>query len=176
MEIRDARPADMEAVTAIYNDAIRHSRAVWTETPVDVADRRRWLAGHRRAGDAVLVAVDGDGTIVGYASFGAWRPWEGYRHTVEHSLYVRSDRHRQGIGRALLLQLVERARAAGKHAMVAGIEAENAASIRLHRRLGFEPVGRLSQVGSKFGAWLDLLFLERLLDERPAPPAPPGAR
>jgi phosphinothricin acetyltransferase len=112
--------------------------------------------------------------VAGYASFGDWRAWDGYRHTVEHSVYVRADRRGDGIGEALMLALIERARTSGKHVMVAAIEAGNAGSIRLHEKLGFERVGHLKEVGAKFGGWLDLAFLQLTLDARKTPDQPPA--
>ncbi len=170
MLIRDAAPADAGAIAAIYNDAVAHSTAIWNEVLVDAANRVTWMGDRQQQGYPVLVAVDeGDGTVLGYASFGDWRAFDGYRYTVEHSVYVRGDRRRGGIGRALMLALIGRARALGKHVMVAGIEAGNAASIRLHLDLGFQQVGLMPQVGAKFGRWLDLAFLQLLLDEKPQP-------
>jgi len=123
----------------------------------------------QKAGYPVLVAVNGAEGVLGYASFGDWRAWDGYRHTVEHSVYVRADQRGKGVGEALMHALIKRARRIGKHVMVAGIEARNAGSIRLHEKLGFEHVGHLKQVGTKFGGWLDLLFLQLILDERAEP-------
>lgn len=169
MKILDAGEDDVVGITAIYNDAVEHTTAIWNETKVDTANRLAWLADRWRVGYPVLVAVDEGGGVLGYASFGDWRAWDGYRHTVEHSVYVRADQRGNGIGKALMLALIERARAIGKHVMVAGIEAKNVGSIRLHERLGFEPVGHLKQVGTKFGAWLDLVFLQLTLDARTVP-------
>lgn len=175
MNIRDAIPADMEGVTAIYNDAVEHTTAIWNETKIDTANRLAWLADRQRAGYPVLVAVDAAGGVLGYASFGDWRAWDGYRHTVEHSVYVRADQRGNGIGKALMLALIDRAREIGKHVMVAGIEAGNIGSIRLHEKLGFEHVGLLKQVGSKFNVWLDLAFLQLTLDVRTVPDEPASA-
>ncbi len=172
MQIRDAGRGDIEGITAIYNDAVERTTAIWNDTTVDAANRAAWLADRERAGYPVLVAVDDDGGVLGYASFGDWRAWDGYRHTVEHSVYVRADQRGSGIGKALMLALIDRARTIGKHVMVAGIEAGNAGSIRLHERLGFETVGHLKEVGTKFGAWLDLVFMQLTLDARAAPDRP----
>lgn len=169
MQVRDARDDDLEGVTAIYNDAVLNTTAIWNEVAVDLSNRRAWLADRERAGYPVLVAVDEGGSVLGYASFGDWRAFDGYRHTVEHSVYVRSDVRGGGIGKALMAELIARARAIGKHVMVAGIEAENRSSIALHERFGFEQVGLLPQVGMKFGRWLDLAFLQLVLDDRAAP-------
>lgn len=168
MRIREATEADMAAVTAIYNHAVTRTTAIWNETEVDLANRLAWRAERLRAGYPVLVAVEeaeGGEEILGYASFGDWRAFDGYRNTVEHSVYIRADQQGRGLGRALMEALVLRARALGKHVMVAGIEAGNLASIRLHESLGFRQVGLLPQVGTKFGQWLDLAFLQLTLDD-----------
>lgn len=172
MDVRDAGQDDIEDITAIYNDAVEHTTAIWNETRIDAANRRAWLADRQRAGYPVLVAVDSAGSVLGYASFGDWRAWDGYRHTVEHSVYVRADQRGNGIGEALMRVLIARARASGKHVMVAGIEARNTGSIRLHEKLGFEHAGHLKQVGAKFGSWLDLAFLQLMLDSRAVPDQP----
>lgn len=171
MNIVDATEHHIEGITAIYNDAVENSTAIWNDLKVDSANRIAWLADRQRSGYPVLVAVADDDSVLGYASFGGWRAWDGYRHTVEHSIYVRADQRGNGIGKQLLIVLIERARAIGKHVMVAGIEAGNLASIRLHERLGFEHAGSLKEVGVKFDTWLDLTFLQLKLDSRAADPA-----
>ncbi len=173
--IRDAIPGDIDAITAIYNHAVEHSTAIWNESTVDAANRMAWLSDRRRAGYPVLVAImddgssSGEGEVLGYASFADWRAWDGYRHTVEHSVYVHQDQRGKGVGRALLMALIERARAIGKHVMVAGIEAGNNGSIRMHEQLGFEQGGHMKQVGAKFGRWLDPVFLYLRLDNKAHP-------
>lgn len=171
MQIRDAVDADAPAIAAIYNDAVVNTTAIWNEVQVDAANRVGWMADRRRLGYPVLVAVDGDGIVLGYASFGDWRAFDGYRHTVEHSVYVRTDRRGGGIGKALMQALITRARDIGKHVMVAAIEAGNQGSIALHEALGFQRTGLMPQVGMKFGRWLDLAFLQLILDDRPTPDA-----
>ncbi|WDY55865.1 GNAT family N-acetyltransferase [Pseudomonas sp. PSKL.D1] len=168
MKIINATGDHIAGITAIYNDAVENSTAIWNDAKVDTNNRRAWLADRARAGYPVLVAIDTGNNVLGYASFGDWRAWDGYRHTVEHSIYVRADQRGNGIGKHLLSALVDRARSIGKHVMVAGIEAENLASIRLHERLGFEHAGKLREVGVKFGTWLDLTFLQLKLDARSA--------
>ncbi|MBB4822669.1 phosphinothricin acetyltransferase [Pseudomonas alcaligenes] len=163
-EIRDASEADLPGILAIYNAAVEHTTAIWNENLVDLANRRAWLAERSGAGFPVLVARDAAGEVVGYASYGAWRPHDGYKHTVEHSVYVRADQRGKGLGPQLMQALIERARSAGLHVMVGAIESENTASIRLHQRLGFVITGQMPQVGRKFGRWLDLTFMQLILE------------
>lgn len=169
MHIRNAIQEDIPGITAIYNDAVANTTAIWNETEVDEQNRVEWMAARLKSGYPVLVAADDDNAVLGYATFGDWRAFDGYRHTVEHSIYVRKDRRGEGTGEALMVALIEQARAIGKHVMVAGIEANNTGSIRLHEKLGFEHVGHLKQVGTKFGQWLDLAFLQLTLDQRTDP-------
>lgn len=171
MQIRDASPAHLPGILAIYNDAVLNTAAIWNDSIVDLANREAWLADRQRAGYPILVAVDETDAVLGYASFGDWRPFDGFRNTVEHSVYVHADHRGAGLGRILMSALIERARGIGKHVMVAAVEAGNAGSIRLHESLGFERVGLLPQVGVKFGRWLDLAFLQLVLDERATPDA-----
>ena len=170
-EIRDALPADLPAILDIYNDAVRNTTAIWNETPVDLANRQAWFDARAQQGYPILVAVDG-ADVLGYASFGDWRPFEGFRHTVEHSVYVRSDQRGKGLGPALMIALIERAQGGGKHVMVAAIESGNAASVHLHERLGFVVTGQMPQVGVKFGRWLDLTFMQRVLNPGAEPDLP----
>lgn len=162
MQVRDARAADAEAIAAIYNDAVLNTTAIWNDVTVDAGDRAEWIAQRQGSGFPVLVATDG-GDVVGYATYGSFRPHDGFRHTVEHSVYVRGDQRGSGIGGTLMAQLIERARENGVHVMVAAIESGNAGSLRLHERFGFVETGRMPGVGTKFGSWLDLVLLQLAL-------------
>jgi len=166
--IRDATDADLPAIRDIYNHAVQHTTAIWNDSQVDLDDRRAWYAARAGRGFPVLVA-DADGAVLGYASYGDFRAFDGFRGTVEHSVYVAPGARGRGLGRALLAALIDRARAQGLHVMVAAIEAGNAPSLALHRALGFRQVGTMDQVGQKFGRWLDLTLMELRLDDRPAP-------
>ncbi|QLC73600.1 N-acetyltransferase family protein [Pseudomonas sp. LPB0260] len=161
--ICDANAGDLPGILAIYNDAVQNTTAIWNETLVDLNNRSAWLAERRAAGFPVLVARDSAGQVLGYASYGTWRSIEGFRHTVEHSVYVRGDQRGRGLGPALMQALIERARGAGLHVLVAAIESGNTASIRLHERLGFVTTGQMPQVGRKFDRWLDLTFMQLIL-------------
>ncbi|CCE75463.1 GNAT family N-acetyltransferase [Clavibacter nebraskensis] len=158
MRIRPAEPRDIDDLLAIRNDAILHGTALWTEDPVDRAERERWFRETTEAGDPILVA-EVDGAFAGYGTYGPWRRLSGYRFSVEDSVYVRDAFQGQGVGRALVEAVVEHARAAGKRAVFADIEARNTGSIRLHERLGFRRVGLLPGIGWKFGRPLDLAIL-----------------
>ncbi|MFJ2546163.1 GNAT family N-acetyltransferase [Pseudomonas sp. NPDC087612] len=168
--LRDAVPADLPGIREIYNDAVLNTTAIWNEQAVDLANRQAWFDARQYQGYPILVAVDAGEQVLGYASFGDWRPFEGFRHTVEHSVYIRSDQRGNGLGPRLMQALIERARACNKHVMVAAIESGNSASIRLHQRLGFTLNGQMPQVGVKFGRWLDLTFMQLILNPDAPPP------
>ncbi|MFD0986288.1 GNAT family N-acetyltransferase [Methyloligella solikamskensis] len=160
--IRDATERDLSSILRILNEAIETTTASWDHdksTPERCTD---WFEQRRQKGFPVLVAEGADG-VIGFASFGIFRPFQGFLHTAEHSIYVASEARRQGAGRALMEELIQRARALQMHVLVAGIEAGNAASLALHQQAGFEVVGRLPQVGRKFDRWLDLVFMQRFL-------------
>lgn len=165
--IRSATPDDAAAIAAIYNHAVTQTAAIWSDQTVDAANRAAWIKA--RLGDRLPVFVWDQGGVLGYASYGPWRPFDGFRETVEHSVYVAPDAQGAGIGRRLMEALITRARADGLHVMVAGIDAGNQGSIALHERLGFRQTALMPQVGQKFGRWLDLAFLQLVLDDRAAP-------
>jgi phosphinothricin acetyltransferase len=162
VNIEEASDSDLPGIVAIYNEAITTSTAVFSDRPVTIESQRQWLSDRRAAGHPVIVARE-DGAVLGFASYGHFRPSPGYALTVEHSVYVHAGRRREGIGRRLVKELLERARRDGKHAVVAGIDAENRSSLLMHEQLGFEQVGRLPQVARKFDRWLDLVFMELVL-------------
>ncbi|MDQ0422619.1 phosphinothricin acetyltransferase [Peteryoungia aggregata LMG 23059] len=162
--LRDATQADLSAIRDIYNHAVEHTTAIWNDVLIDLDNRRAWLELRRAKGFPVLVA-EVDGRIAGYASYGDWRAFDGYRHTVEHSVYVEKDHYGRGLGKALMAALIERARAGNIHVMIAAIEAGNQGSIALHQSLGFRLVGTHHEVGQKFGRWLDLTMMELKLGE-----------
>ncbi len=159
MIIRNAATADLPGILEIYNDAVAHTTAIWNWDSVDLSNRQAWFEARAKQGYPILVAGT-EGSVLGYASYGDWRPFDGYRYTVEHSIYVAASARGQGNGAALLEALIGKAREGGKHIMLGGIEAGNEASLALHRRFGFEETGRMPEVGQKFGKWLDLVFMQ----------------
>ena len=174
IEIGEATRADLPALLAINNLAVAETTASWNYAPASLDSRKTWFAGMTAKGDPVLVARQksegGGGQVVGYAYWGPFRPADGYLYTVENSVYVRKDAHGLGIGRMLMVELIERARAKGLHAIVAGIGAENTGSIAFHASLGFVEYARMPQVGAKFGRWMDLVLMQLMLNEDAAPP------
>lgn len=162
MLIDDAAEADLPAILAIHNEVVANSTAIYANDPSTLNERAAWRAQRLAHGYPVLVARDG-GEVLGFAAFGDFRAWPGYAATVEHSVHVRADVRRRGVGRALLSALPERARPLGKHVMLGGIDADNAGSLALHAALGFEKVAHFKQVGRKFDRWLDLVFVQLLL-------------
>jgi L-amino acid N-acyltransferase YncA len=162
MQMRDAQEGDAPGILAIYNDVIAHSTAIYAEQPTTLEERLAWLESRRKQGYPVIVAVEGS-QVVGFASFGDFRAWPCYRYTVEHTVHVRREQRGQGLGGRLLEVLIPRAVAVGKHVLIAGIDADNAVSLKLHQRMGFERVAHFRQVGRKFDRWLDLIFMQRFL-------------
>jgi L-amino acid N-acyltransferase YncA len=162
IEIRPAKLADLDAMLAIYNDAIINTTAVYDYQPRSTDAQRQWFETKQSQHLPVFVA-SASGNVVGFGSFGPFRPWPAYQYTVENSLYVDSTCRRRGAGTALLDHLVNAAQTARYHTMVAGIDATNEASLALHRKAGFQPVAHFREVGWKFERWLDLVFMERIL-------------
>lgn len=159
VRIRRATPADAAAIASIYNDAVLNSTATYDLEPETVEARRRWLAAQDRSGFPVLVAEE-HGSVIGWGALGTFRAKPGFKHTAENSVYVVAGHRGSGVGTALLTELLAEARSLGLHVVVAAIDAESAASVRLHRALGFEPVGVFREVGRKFDRWLDVLFMQ----------------
>jgi len=160
--LRDAVEGDLPGILAIYNDVIATSTAVYRDDPASLADRLEWFNARRAQAYPVLVAA-GDSGILGFASYGDFRSWPGYRFSVEHTVHIRADERGRGVGTMLMQALIARAIAQDKHVMIGGVDADNEPSLRFHERLGFVRAAHLRQVGFKFGRWLDLVFVQRIL-------------
>ena len=165
MLIRPASLADAAAIREIYNLEVETSFATFDLVVRSLDEQRAWLAA-RSGAFAVLVAADGD-DVIGFGSLSPYKERAAYRTSVEDSVYVRRDRHGQGVGRAVLTQLVTVARASGFHTVIARIEAGGTASRALHAACGFELVGVEREVGRKFNRWLDVAVMQHLLGESP---------
>lgn len=161
-EIVEADTRDVAAMVAIYNEVLATSTAIFSDEPVSVVEMRARVTARSERGFPTLMAREGE-RLLGYATYGEFRPWPGYRTTVEHSVYVAADSRRAGVGTMLMAELIARARAAGMHAMIGAIDADNEASLRMHELLGFERVGLMPEVARKFGRWLDLALMQLML-------------
>jgi phosphinothricin acetyltransferase len=163
--IRPATLADVPAITAIYAHAVTYGTATFEIDPPDEREMTARLRALIDGGFPYLVA-ESDGAVRGYAYAGPYRARIAYRYTLENSVYVAPDCHRQGVGRALMNELVSQAAALGFRQMIAVIgDSAQAASIALHRAAGFEMVGTFAAVGFKFGRWLDTVLMQRSLGD-----------
>jgi L-amino acid N-acyltransferase YncA len=164
--LRLATAADLPAINDLYNYYVANSTTTYDEQPMSAEDRRAWFANRQDVHPVTVVTLDeAPHTIIGYGSLHPFRNKHGYRFTVENSVYVHPDHQGRGIGSAILADLIERAQTLGLRAIVAVIDATQTASLLLHEKHGFKEVGRFPQIGHKFGKWLDVVFLERLLEE-----------
>ncbi|WP_424135328.1 N-acetyltransferase family protein [Roseomonas chloroacetimidivorans] len=165
MPIRDATPADAAAIAAIYAHHVLHGTGTFEEEPPSAEDMAARIARIQGAGHAWLVVEEG-GVILGYGYYNNFHPRSAYRYTGEDSIYVRDDVRGQGVGKALVAELLARAEAAGFRQMMAVIgDSENVGSIGLHLSLGFRQVGLTKAVGLKFGRWVDVVYMQKALGE-----------
>lgn len=162
IELRSATPADLPGILAIVNYNILNSTAVYDYDTKTLPDMENWLIEKKVASWPVIVAIHGD-KVIGYGSYGPFRFKQGYRFTVEHSVYTMQGYSGQGIGKRLLFSLIEKAKSSGYHTMIGGIDADNAGSIAFHKKLGFTEAGTIKEAGYKFDKWLDLTFMQLML-------------
>jgi L-amino acid N-acyltransferase YncA len=163
VRVRLATIDDAEATRAIYNREVSGSTVTFDLVPRTIEAQRAWIAAHAGAHPAVVAADDGTGAVAGFGSLSAYRDRPAYSTTVEDSVYVHHDWRGQGIGRLLLAELVRLATVHGFHSVMARIVGGHEASIRLHESCGFALVGVEREVGRKFGRWLDVALMQRLL-------------
>ncbi len=166
--IRPAEEKDLPEILVIYNDIIVNTTAVYDYEPHTAAMRQQWWDTKNEQGFPVFVAEE-DGRVVGFSSIGPFRTWAAYKYSVENSIYVATDVRGKGVGKLLMRPLIEAARKLDMHTILAGIDASNEASIKLHEWFGFKEVAHFKEVGYKFGRWLDLKFLQLVLDTPAAP-------
>jgi L-amino acid N-acyltransferase YncA len=159
--LRDATTADLPAINDIYNHYVLHSTCTYQTEPGTMEERNAWFAAHG-VKHPVIVAEQ-DGRVIGWASLSKFHQRRAYENTVEDSVYLHHEARGKGLGTALLKELIARAQALGHHTMIGGISADQAASIALHAKLGFTEAARLREVGFKFGHWLDVVWMQRML-------------
>ncbi|WP_138479048.1 GNAT family N-acetyltransferase [Dyadobacter bucti] len=162
--IRSATPKDLPALLEIINHAILNTTAIYDYEPREYDQQKAWLDQMFNDGMPVVVA-EVDGEVIGYGSYNMFRPKIGYKFSVEHSIYLNEKSRGMGVGSRILESLIQRARESGIHTMIAGIDAANRGSIEFHKKYGFIEKGYLKEVGYKFDQWLDLVFMQLLLDE-----------
>jgi phosphinothricin acetyltransferase len=163
VDIRAAVEDDLPALTDIYNHYVVHTPITFDLEPLTVAQRRVWFAEHSQVGRHRLLVAEADGQVVGYATTSSFRSRAAYDTTVESSVYCRADTLRRGVGTALYRALFEEVKREDINRIVAGVTLPNPASVALHERCGFRPVGTLSSVGRKFNRYWDVAWLERPL-------------
>lgn len=159
--IRPATAGDLERINEIYNHYVHHSTCTYQTEPETIESRRAWFESHGKL-HPIFVA-ERNGEVAGWASLSRFHPRAAYGRTVENSIYIHDQARRCGLGAALLRRLVDDARDLGHHTIIAGISADQSASVELHRKFGFTEAARLREVGFKFGQWLDVVYLQLIL-------------
>ncbi len=163
MNLVDCTSDRAPEILAIFNEEIAHSTALYDYQPRTMTTMQAWFAAKQKGNHPVLGAIAADGSLAGFATYGPFRPHAAYKYSVEHSVYIRKDQRGQGLGRTLLQAIVAAAERQNYHTIIGGIDSQNAASIRLHRSLGFVHCASIQHAGFKFGRWLDLEFYQLLL-------------
>jgi L-amino acid N-acyltransferase YncA len=160
--IRPAKDSDLIAINDLYNHYVQHSTCTYQEEIEPIEGRRAWFRQHGEQHPVIVAELENQ--IVGWGSLSPYHQRSAYRRTVENSVYVLHELHRRGIGSLLLKELIALARNRGHHVIIAAIDADQPASVALHARFGFQKVGHLKHLGFKFGRWLDVLYMELLLE------------
>ena len=164
IKIRRAEEKDLPAILAIINYEILHSTVIYDYEERNLSTQLEWYRQKERDKMPILVA-ERKSEIIGFATFGIFRPWAAYQFSVEHSIYIHKDNRGLGIGKELMVELIKLAKESKYHTIIAGVDASNKGSYDFHKKFGFEEVGRFNQVGYKFGRWLDLIFMQLFLDD-----------
>ena len=162
--VRNATENDLPEILVIYNEVIANTTAVYDYEPHTIEMRRNWYTIKQQQDIPVFVALEND-SVAGFSSYGPFRAWAAYKYSVENSVYVAAAHRGKGIGKLLMQPLIDSATQKGMHTMLAGIDASNMASIHLHELFGFEKVARIKEVGYKFNQWLDLVFMQLVLQK-----------
>ncbi len=161
--IRPAEEKDLPEILEIYNHSILHTTSVYSYNPHTLEMRKKWFDEKMAAGHPVYVAIS-ENKVAGFIAYGPFRAWPAYKYTVEHSVHIHPDFRRQGIAKSLLEKMIDAARTNNIHAIIAGIDSANIPSIKLHAQFNFKEVAHFKEVGYKFNKWLDLIFMELVLE------------
>lgn len=157
--IRQAQQSDLTSILDIYNDAIINTTAVYAYQPTNIEERQAWFNHKQQNGDPIFV-FEKDDIVQGFATYGQFRDWPAYLYTIEHSIYVHPKYRHLGIASQLLIKLIEEAKDNNFRTLIAGIDASNTGSIKLHEKFGFSHSGTIKYAGYKFDQWLDLTFYQ----------------
>lgn len=161
--VRPAVRDDVPAILEIYNDAVLNTTASADYEPRSLESRYEWFDQHQRDGYAIFVAVNAAGEVVGWSALNQYKERFGYRYATENSIYIHPQWRGRGVGKLLMPPLVVAAQAKGLHAILAGISGDNEASLQLHAQFGFEKVAHFKETVYKFGQWIDVVYMEKLL-------------
>ncbi len=162
MQIREATKSDLPAIGKIWNYYILNSSYNYDYEPKSPEFFEQWLESKSKLNLPVF-AVEVNGELAGYGTYGQFRDRDGYRHSAEHGLYFKEEFQGKGLGKKLLTHLMQDAKSRGFHTMIAGIDSSNPASIEFHRKMGFQDIGTFREIGFKNGVWLDCVFLQKML-------------
>jgi L-amino acid N-acyltransferase len=163
MKIVSCNVTQVPEILAILNEAIANSTALYDYKPRTMAAMEEWFEAKKKRDYPILGAIEEDGALAGFASYGAFRSWPAYKYSVEHSVYVQKENRGRGIGKMLLGALIDAAKHQEYHMMIGGIDSSNSVSVRLHQSLGFTHCASIKHAGYKFGRWLDLEFYQLIL-------------
>jgi phosphinothricin acetyltransferase len=159
MTIRKAQRSDVPAMREIFNEVLRNSNSIYREEEVSLEERYAWFDEKIEHGFPIFGAYDGE-KLIGYAGYGTWRAAQGYRKTVELTIYVDSAARGNGTGKALMQTIIDQATTDGYHVMIGAIDSANQPSIDFHKKFGFTETARMPEVALKNGQWLDLVFMQ----------------
>ena len=160
--IRDAEKKDLQSILKIVNFEIEHTTSIYDFEKRTLQNQTAWLENKKLEKMPVIVAEE-NGDVIGFGTFGIFRPWAGYQFSLEHSIYLDKNSRGKGTGKKIMTELIHLAKDQGFHIMIAGIDANNSKSIKFHHNFGFKEVGRFNQIGFKFEKWLDLIFMQLFL-------------
>ena len=161
--IRDAERKDLPSILKIVNFEIEHTTSIYDYEKRTLQNQTAWFESKKLEKIPVIIAEE-NGDVIGFGTFGIFRPWAGYQFSLEHSIYLEKNSRGKGTGKKIMTKLIHLAKEQGFHIMIAGIDANNSKSIKFHHNFGFKEVGRFNQVGFKFEKWLDLIFMQLFLE------------